>query len=127
MNALYRADNCARLSTLKEWTMKLFEIALPDVSNSGMSYDIARKCFEDDALEYAEGFTALPAARGVWRAKPSLGDPSPKTYRDVMHCYRIACDAGTFAILINRAFYLFPDQLAIFHAEIGEATISERP
>lgn len=101
--------------------MKLYQITLPMFDNAGLNTNVARVQWEKAALQAAGGFTRLPAAEGAW-----LG-PDGKTYTDRSRAYHIACEEWAFAGLLAEAFRLFPDQLAIFTAEIGMAIIHERP
>lgn len=102
--------------------MRYFEIALPTVTNDGKEYSDALQRWEGCALAIAGGFTRRPDGDGHWR-DPDTG----RVFVDRMRSYRVACDAKEFARLLGIAFDLFPDQLAIFTAEIGEATIHNRP
>jgi len=125
MIALYRADIRASIATLKEYTKmraKLYEIAVPTRDNKGKSYEKSIALFEEQLLAYADGFTRMPNAEGYWR------DPkSGKVYFDVMRGYRVATSGKIFARIVDRAFDLFHDQLAIFTADIGSARIVSRP
>jgi hypothetical protein len=102
--------------------MKLFEIALPTKDNVGKSYGRALKRWEKLALSYAGGYTKLPVAQGAWR-DPQTG----LIYRDLMRGYRVACSPSQFGCLIHAAWECFPDQVAFFTAELGEASIVEGP
>lgn len=98
--------------------MHLYELALPVRDNRGRPFDLQHDIFRADMLGAAGGYTELPVARGVWRGDDGC------TYRSEMRAYRIACEHPlTFAQLIARAFDLFDDQVALFYAEIGTATI----
>lgn len=102
--------------------LKLYEIAVPTKDNNGKSYEKELALFEEQMLAYADGFTRMPNAEGYWR------DPkSGKVYFDIMRGYRIATKPKIFARIVDRAFDLFHDQLAIFTADIGSAKILPRP
>jgi len=102
--------------------MQLHTIKLPIATNDGASYGEALAGFENDALVLAGGYTSLPLQQGAWR------DPKSGTvYKEWVQPYEVACDADTWADLVNCAFRLFPDQLAIFTADLGTADILERP
>ena len=101
--------------------MKHFEILLPVVSNDKKPYIAALATWERAALKIAGGFTELPLASGVWR-----DEATGETYRDAVQPYRVACSREQWAQLVMEAFRLFPDQLAIFYCELGEATIETR-
>ena len=101
--------------------MQLFEIALPDVDAHAEDYGYERFAWKEEALEFAGGYTVLGKGRGAWR--------DPKTdivWAETMHWYQVACDVNTMSDLVAHAFRLFPDQKAIFYAEIGWATIRNR-
>ena len=100
--------------------MKLYEIAIPLFDNAGLNTNTARRAFEKSVLASVGGYTRLPAAEGAWL------DASGKLYTDRTQSYRLACDDWQFPAVLAEAFRLFPDQLAIFTAEIGTATIHER-
>jgi hypothetical protein len=102
---------------------RLHTIKLPIASNSGASYSDALRQFEDYALCKAGGFTrAGTLDEGAWR------DPADGTvYREWVQAYEIACPLPAWADIVACAFRLFPDQLAIFTARIGEAVILDRP
>lgn len=101
--------------------MLLYEIALPKLDNAGRDCTAALLAWEQVALTNAGGFTRLPHAVGAWRGNDG------REYHDIMQCYRVAVDtAPQFAPLLNSAFVLFPDQVAIFYAQIGTATIRYR-
>ena len=101
--------------------MRLYEFTIPTHDNAGRSYEQARKRWEAHAIAAAGGLTIQPGfAQGVW-----VDDG--KEYRDQVTQYRVACEESTFKLLLAHAFECFPDQLAIFTADLGEATIHERP
>ena len=100
--------------------MKLYEIAIPLCNNAGLSTTPERKAWEKTVLKLSGGYTRLPAADGAW------GDDSGKVFLDRVYSYRLACSAEVFAAVLAEAFRVFSDQLAIFTAEIGTATIHER-
>lgn len=100
----------------------LYEIALPVNANNGHPYEHALEQWEKEALAAAGGFTRMPDAAGFWR-----DTDTGKVYADAMRGYRLACDDVVIRRLIQRAWSLFPDQLAFFVARIGSATIVYRP
>lgn len=101
--------------------MILYEIALPTQTNDGKPYTAALFAWEHDALRVAGGYTKLPLAQGVW---VDMADGPGRVYRDTMQCYRIGVETEeTFARLVTAAFERFPDQVAIFTARIGTATV----
>lgn len=101
--------------------MKLFEIILPHVDNSGSSYHHAHEEVRKHLLARYGGYTVCQVA-GEWR------DPADGTvYMDASAAYRILADAeperdGNLAII----FALLPDQLAICVNEIGSGRIVQR-
>lgn len=100
--------------------MHLFRFTLPTHTNAGLSYELARKAFSREALKVAGGFTEQPIAQGVWE-----GDS--RTYRETVVCYDVATDTGGSQALLEAAFRLFPDQEAIFVADLGSCAIHARP
>jgi hypothetical protein len=101
--------------------MRLYLFTLPVRTNAGLSCELARKRWAADALKLAGGVTEpLAFAKGVWE-----GDGL--TYREEVAEYKVACDKPVFAKLLASAFANFPDQEAIFTADLGEATIHARP
>ncbi len=102
--------------------MALYQFNLPEQTNDGLSsYDAAREAWENAALAEAGGFTDLGKQFGAWR-DPATG----AVYRETMHAYQVATTRDVADNLATRAFELFPDQLAFFVAELGEARIVER-
>lgn len=98
-----------------------YEIALPLAANDGADYAQALTAWEASALSIAGGFTRRPDGEGTWQ------DPKDGTvYRDTMRSYRIACTAVQFDALVALAFELFPDQVGLFTAQIGTATIYDQ-
>lgn len=100
--------------------MNLYEIALPTADNSGNGTWVALGLWEHYALKTAGGYTAMPDARGAWM------DTDGKVFNDITRVYRIACTLPQWVLLVAKAFVLFPDQRALFTANIGTAVI-ERP
>lgn len=100
--------------------MKLYEFFLPVYDNSGATTGLARAQFRKDALQECGGFSLGSRRRGAWI------DNTGKVFYDVIAPITIACEPTQRDLLLERAFELFPDQKAIFVAEIGTATIYER-
>lgn len=101
--------------------MKLYQFNLPTHTNAGLSYEAARKRWERHAIAAAGGLTrAFGFADGVWVD----GD---RKYLETIAVYQITCEVSTFKLILAHAFECFPDQLAIFTAELGTATIHSRP
>ena len=102
--------------------MILHTITLPTTDNAGRSTEYALRNWQAIAVVLAGGFTRGCPETGAW-----LGSDN-RLYSDITVTYRVACDrSDIWARLVAKAFELFPDQLAIMHAEIGTATIAERP
>jgi len=100
--------------------MRLYEITLPLYTNSGDDYDEAHEAWRRKALDVAGGFTQLPdGSMGYWLD----GD---KLYAEGVRVYRVACEPAQWFRLLEAAFGLFPDQITIFHAEVGDGTITSR-
>lgn len=101
--------------------MKLYQFTLPTHTNAGLSYELARKRWEQHAIAAAGGITRAPGfAEGVWRDQG-------REYKETVALYTVACEVSTFKLLLAHAFECFPDQLAIFTVELGEAYVNERP
>lgn len=101
--------------------MRLYQFTLPVRTNAGLSYELARKRFEAAALKEAGGYTAPQSfKRGVWRG-------SERDYKEEVAEYTVACELPVFKKLLAVAFEQFPDQEAIFTADLGPATIHARP
>lgn len=101
--------------------LKLFEIQLPQRDNAGRYCTLALQAFEQYALTIAGGFSRCPPVEGAWQ---ELG--MAKVYSDTMIPYRIASTDRGFKQIREHAFQLFPDQIAIFTAELGTAEITYR-
>lgn len=100
--------------------MHLYRFTLPTHTNAGLSYELARKGFSREALTVAGGFTEQPIAQGVWE-----GDA--RTYRETVVSYDVATNEEGSAKLLAAAFRLFPDQEALFVADLGPCAIHSRP
>lgn len=101
--------------------MKLYQFNIPTNTNAGLSYELARKSWEKVALEAAGGFTLAPGfSTGVWTGEA-------RTYRETMAIYTVACEPPVRAILEGAFWRLFPDQEAMFVADLGPAYITSRP
>lgn len=100
--------------------LPIWEIALPVNANNGHPYTSAHEKFRIGALEIAGGYTMRPYGNGMWR------DAAGTVYADVMAPYRIACELPEFARIVEYAFRLFPDQLAIYTEHAGRAVIIPR-
>lgn len=114
--------------------MRLFQYMVPMRDNNGESNAGARVRFENTLLQVAGGFTRGPTMFGVW------ADSDGTLYDDTNMPYVVALDFspgdGVFLARgveskleeTDTAFFrLFPDQKAMFRAEIGTAQIINRP
>lgn len=102
----------------------LYQFVLPDVANDGTTdYTEARRGFERDALSIAGGFTYLGTVMGAWQ-------DHGRVFHERNHLYQVAvpfvAHEVTAAALTDAAFRRFPDQLAIYRAEIGKGAMVER-
>lgn len=97
---------------------KLYQFTLPCLDNRQRSYEKARKAWEAKAMDLAGGLTILPLAEGAWKS-PETG----KIYRETVARYDVACDRAVALALVQEACELFPDQEAIFYAELGVARL----
>jgi hypothetical protein len=102
--------------------MRLYLFTLPVRTNAGLTCELPRKRWAAEALKVAGGVTEPQAFnKGVW----ANGDG--QTYREEVAEYKVATDKAGFARLLAFAFDQFPDQEAIFTADLGEASIHTRP
>lgn len=99
--------------------MKLFELQLPHYTNAGLTTVDAMREFEQWCYAETAGFSRRASVTGCWAS-------GARRYQELMTPYHFACDAADFEAILAKAFELFPDQLAIYFAEIGTATIRER-
>lgn len=99
--------------------MRYYEIHVPQNDNAGRSYESALVEFRDYLLNVCGGYHRLDPVQGAWR-------DNGKNYVETMIPFHVACEPETFAKVLAQAFRIFHDQLAIFTAEIGAATIHER-
>lgn len=103
--------------------MKLYQFTIPTHTNSGLSYEAARKAWETEALRIAGGYTKPDSySRGAWR-DPATG----RVYLDQVIPYAIACERNVRDVLEVTFWHLFPDQEALLVTCLGDATIRERP
>jgi hypothetical protein len=101
--------------------MRLFQFTLPVHTNAGLSYELARKRFSREAVKLAGGITEPETLhRGVWQGEG-------RTYRELVAVYQVACDQETADKLLAVAWDAFPDQEALFVADLGPAVIHTRP
>jgi hypothetical protein len=99
---------------------KLYEITLPIYDNSGKQTETAHNLFKKVILETVGGYSTS-SGYGTWR------DETGHIYEDKNIVYRIACEYHIFEReILPKAFELFPDQLAIFHGDVGWAWTTAR-
>ncbi len=99
--------------------MNLYQILLPSKTNAGEGYQQAHTWWKESAMDVAGAFTKANAVQGMWI-------DSEQWYGEILTPYYVACTPEQWRILVNKAFELFSDQKAIFHALIGDATIEFR-
>lgn len=100
---------------------RLYLFTLPVRTNAGLTCEIARKRWSGEALKLCGGVTEPQSFnRGVW----DNGDG--QTYREEVAEYKVACTAAQYKALLAFAFDAFPDQEAIFTADLGEAFVNVR-
>lgn len=101
--------------------MRVYRFHLPLTGNDGRDYSASVGQWLDKASELAGGYTYIGKVRGYWR------DPKTQiTYVDEMHAVEVAVEDGQDAlrvVLVQAFRILFPDQLAVYSAEIGQAWI----
>lgn len=104
--------------------MRLYRFLMPDVGNDGRDYREGRLSFKIAVGTLVGGFTEAGEVSGTW-------EDAGKVYRDTSHALDIAVEDGkgeaVRRALVKEWFRCFPDQLACFSAEIGEAWIDCRP
>jgi hypothetical protein len=108
--------------------MNVYQIALPASLDSTPSpaggylgCQLVSKWVEH-ALKFAAGYTYLGKRLGAWRDEDT-GD----LFTEQMHWYEVACDRDVWDVLVAYAFQLFPNELAIYTARVGECEIIVRP
>ena len=101
----------------------LYEILLPAQDNAGKSTLTARELWLQRTLDTVGGFTDRGIVTGTWK-DASTGILYPE---EPMHVYQVACEEHLWLDLVARAHELFPDQAAIYTANIGFAFIYSKP
>lgn len=100
--------------------MRLYRFHMPDTGNDGRDYADARLKFRDECLRLAGGYTLGQKVLGYW-------NEGGVTYLDLNWPIEVAVEDGKGEATRRRLVQLFkecfPDQLAVFSAEIGEAWI----
>lgn len=100
---------------------RLYLFTLPVRTNAGLTCELARKRWAAEALKQCGGLTEPQAFnKGVW----DNGDG--QTYKEEVAEYKVACTAAQYKALLAFAFDAFPDQEAIFTADLGEAFVNVR-
>ena len=99
--------------------MKLYQFLLPIADNTGKSYHDAITLWQSKALHLAGGYSLHGYVNGAWSEGVII-------YHDTLVDLHLACDQDIYEALVAATFDLFPDQLAIFTAEIGTAHIINR-
>lgn len=101
--------------------ISLVQFNLPTNTNAGLSYELARKSWELEALKLAGGYTLAPGfSQGVWKGES-------RTYKESVAIYTVACEPRVAAALEDAFWRLFPDQETLFVADLGPASIITRP
>lgn len=109
---------------MKPSRIKLYQFAIPTNTNEGLSYELSRKAFENTALREAGGYTQLSGfAQGVWL---SVGPPE-RAIKGQLALYHVAALPEVADKLVEAFWPLFPDQQALFIAELGPAYVHNRP
>lgn len=102
--------------------LNLYQFNLPTNTNAGLSYERARSDWAAEALKLAGGYTLAPGfALGFWKGS------GPRVYKDTVAVYQVACDTVILAALKVAFWRLFPDQEALFCADLGPAYLEDRP
>ncbi len=101
--------------------INLYQFNLPTNTNAGLTYGPARTSWEAEALKLAGGYTLAPGfASGVWKGES-------RVYKETIAVYQVACEPRVGAALEDAFWRLFPDQEALFVADLGPASIINRP
>jgi hypothetical protein len=95
--------------------MKLYEIQVPMCTNNGTPYGATIDEFAHAIVKLVGGCSKRPSVHGMWENNGEL-------YSEAMVPFHIACEKSEFQAIISLAFEVFPDQISIFTAEVGEAT-----
>lgn len=99
--------------------MRQFEITLPMQRNDGSVNRDDHDRFATHLLNAAGGFTRGPVSTGVWR-----DDATGEVFNDPVVTYRVALNsASAWPSILEKAGEIFSDQLALFHADLGDAWI----
>ena len=101
--------------------MKLYQLTLPVLDNQGHSMVSAIDALDAYTLEVVGGCSRSGGISGLWRDQHN-----DKVYADQLVAWHIATAETVFRLVLAKAFELWPDQLAIFWAQIGTATIEHR-
>lgn len=100
--------------------MRLYQFNLPHHTNDVQhNYAAERMEWCKRAVSLTGSCNTLGDAFGQWQ-------DGAKLYREHMHIYQVAGSPQDAQMLLADAFKLFPDQKAIFYAEIGTANIVAR-
>lgn len=94
--------------------MKLFEVQTP------VTTELARRDFEDDLLSVSGGLSDRGEVQGSWLS----GDIF---YQEPMRAYHVATTDHTAEELASMVMRWFPDEVAVYVAEIGTAGVFNRP
>jgi hypothetical protein len=100
--------------------MNLYQFTLPVYTNNRDSYEKAHAFFQEYVLKTVGGYTDHGQVDGYWK------NAEGREFRDRNRIYTVATTPAIQDNLIAKAFDLFPDQEAIYSAQIGEATITMR-
>jgi hypothetical protein len=100
--------------------MHIYQFLLPAASNKGVSYGTQRSDWAMRALDMAGGYTIRARVVGSWRSDDG------KTYTEAMCPIDVGCSVEVRNALLQEAFRLFPDQLAVSVIHGGELTIETR-
>jgi hypothetical protein len=96
--------------------MKLYEILLPVTNGYARHME-----FREYVSQVVGGYTQCPTVDGSW-----LNPFSKKYELDKLVPYRVATTATMWRLIVRKAFELFPEEDAIMHSELGNATIENR-
>lgn len=103
--------------------MRVYRFLAPTHTNDGATYHpIALESFLADCLRLANSYTILGRVSGAWR-----DEASGQVYRESMNVVEVAVEDGlgeaTRRRLVDLFREQFPDQSAVYSAEVGQAWI----
>lgn len=94
--------------------MRLYRFTLPMKDNAGVTMTLAYVQFRRFLLNTLGGYTETATVEGAWTDKGQV-------YRDKSWTIEAACERDQYAPILEKVRELWPDQLSLFVADVGEA------